>query len=689
MATVDTAIPAENTRSSKWTAILSKFAALSLSWLIVLLVLRLLEWCWNGFSHQFPGQSLLFFGSILAADLVFFCKVNLVLLIVFIPLAWWQLKAATILFRIVAVLITIIYLMLIQYFNSTLVPLGADLYGYSWNEIKLTVGASGKLNFLTILLMLLLIGGIVLALIWISRKIRPGRVSTLVVCLLIVATAFLAFAFAFSPRPFSNEYENNLAANKLDYFLDASYVHFFPGEQETDIYADSYIDDYGDESGNANIASFNFIDEKEYPFLHADSTEDVLSPFLNRSDNAPNIVILLVEGLGRAFTNEGAYLGNFTPFVDSLSRHSLYWENCLSGGGRTFAVLPTILGSLPFGKNGFNELGNNMPPQLSLMSLAKKNGYHTSFWYCGDASFDNMDIFLRKQQVDQIKDKKTFPSGYAQLPASNGFTWGYGDKELFRYFYADQSQHNSKPSLQVLLTVATHSPFAINEQAQYNQRVEQRMTELQLTDAQKSGHRRYLAQYASILYADDALQGFFAKAKEQPGYHNTIFIITGDHRMPEIPMISKIDRYHVPLIIYSPMLHRTARFQSVSTHFDIGPSLLAYLKQSYSLQVPSMQSWMGSGLDTARGFRNIHAIPLMQTKTDLIDFVMGPYHINGQDVFRLNNTLNEERVTEVPVVESIKGAFNKFQQKNQQFIQGAKLIPDTLFNAWKPDTNHP
>ena len=63
-----------------------------------------------------------------------------------------------------------------------------------------------------------------------------------------------------------------------------------------------------------------------------------------------------MEGLGRAFTNKGAYLGNFTPFIDSLAEKSLYWENFLSEGGRTFAVLPSFLGSLPFAKNGFNEL---------------------------------------------------------------------------------------------------------------------------------------------------------------------------------------------------------------------------------------------------------------------------------------------------------------------------------------------
>jgi uncharacterized sulfatase len=586
---------------------------------------------------------------------------------------------------VLAVLALLGYLALIQYFNSTLVPLGADLYGYSWKEIKLTVGASGKLNIWTILLMLIFIAGIISGLLWLGKKIRPGRIAAFVICLLIVTTSLLAFASAFTPHMFSVEYDNNLSRNKLDYFFTASLDHFFPEEQETDIYADSYIGDYGDKEDRGMLAAFHYIDENEYPFLHADSTEDVLSPFLSASNTPPNIVILLVEGLGRAFTNQGAYLGNFTPFIDSLSQQSLYWENCLSGGGRTFAVLPTVLGSLPFGKNGFNELGNNMPPQLSLMSLLKKNGYHTSFYYCGDASFDNMDIFLRRQQVDKIRDKDNFPSGYAQLPAMNGFTWGYGDKELFRFFYADQQQEPvGGPSLQVLLTVATHSPFLINDQEKYNQRVEQRMKELNLTEEQKAERRQYRAQFASILYADDALQQFFEKAKQLPNYNNTIFLITGDHRMPEIPMITKIDRYHVPLILFSPMLQRNAKFQSLNTHFDIGPSLLAYLKNTYALKMPSMQSWMGSGLDTARSFRNIHSIPLMQTKTDLIDFVMGPYHINGNDVFRLSNTLNEERVTEAPIVESMKGAFNKFRQKNQQFIQGAPLIPDTLFNAWKP-----
>jgi len=124
-----------------------------------------------------------------------------------------------------------------------------------------------------------------------------------------------------------------------------------------------------------------------------------LSPFFKGKPYPSNIVIVVVEGLGRAFTNDGAYLGNFTPFIDSLSGKSLYWKNFLSEGGRTFAVLPSILGSLPFAKKWFLELGDGMPAHLSLLSLLKYNGYHTSFYYGGDSKFDNMQASLQKNEL--------------------------------------------------------------------------------------------------------------------------------------------------------------------------------------------------------------------------------------------------------------------------------------------------
>jgi uncharacterized sulfatase len=430
--------------------------------------------------------------------------------------------------------------------------------------------------------------------------------------------------------------------------------------------------------------NFVYTDEEKYPFLHADSTADVLSPFFNKSDKAPNIVIILVEGLGRAFTNEGAYLGNFTPFIDSLSKQSLYWKNFLSEGGRTFAVLPSVLGSLPFAKNGFCELGDKMPDHLSLLSLAKHNGYHTAFFYGGDSKFDNMSTFLKKSAIDAINDEPTFPMGYTKLPAKGDFSWGYGDKELFRRYFEVEKDNETQPQLNVLLTVSTHSPFMVNDQKVYDQKFEDRMQQLNFSNDKKQAYQDYRGQYASILFTDDALRTFFKEYKKRSDYNNTIFIITGDHRMPEIPMSTKIDRYHVPLIIYSPLLKRTASIASVSTHFDITPSLLSFLHDNYNFQKPTLAAWMGSGLDTGRAFENTHPYPLMQTKNDVVDFIMDNFHLNGDNVFSISGNMDETPIEDNDKRRQLLGEFTQFKNRNEKFIKGSPLLPDSIYTKYFP-----
>ena len=58
--------------------------------------------------------------------------------------------------RITVVLI-IIHIGLIQYFHSALVPLGADLYIYSWADIKQSVGAAGSINLSAILFFIIFV----------------------------------------------------------------------------------------------------------------------------------------------------------------------------------------------------------------------------------------------------------------------------------------------------------------------------------------------------------------------------------------------------------------------------------------------------------------------------------------------------------------------------------------------------
>lgn len=663
-----------------------QFASHALVLLFLLLLMRIAELGYGVVKYGMPET----FGKVILysifKDLLFFGQVCMLSVLPYALLYLIHRKLAAVLFIVTSVLLVLVQAGLVQYFMTTLVPLGADLWAYTVADISQTVKAAGGISVSVIIGFAAITGVAIAAFIFLSKKVKPNMAFSTLLLLLLTGSSIRLLRGNVDTILLKNEYINDLTLNKSQFFLASTYDYFLGGELE----ADGTMNTLADNDANPLIR-YHYVDKTNFPFLHTtESSWEVLSPFFAKDSAPPNIVIVLVEGLGRAFTGRDAYLGNFTPFIDSLSQKSLYWQNFLSEGGRTFAVLPSVLGSLPFAKNGFNGLDNAMPRHLSLMNILKNNGYRTAFYYGGDSHFDDMDLYLERNQVDSIFDEKSFPGGYTKMPsAATGASWGYGDKELFRRYF-ESNTTTPRPYLNVVLTVSTHSPFLINEQARYNNRFEQRMNELGFDEAKKKQYRVHTDKYASILYADDALRYFFEQYSKRADFNNTIFVITGDHRMPEIPMSTKIDRYHVPLIMYSPLLSRTAQFASVSTHFDITPTLLSFLHKQYGLNVPQTASWMGSYMDTARQFRNLHAYPLMQTKNDIVDFVMGSYLLNGRNLYRLDSTLdatpdqtaNTDQTANKKI--QLQNAFTRFKEDNKAFIGTLKIVPDSLLEKYTP-----
>lgn len=670
--------------NAKIRSIIQSFSLLALIWLLLIFIVSACEVSLNYFNPGLPEG----FGTVLGwsfyLDIVFWLDWILFIFMAFLILSLFSQKLAEITFKTFIILFFIGHVLLINYFNVALVMLGADLFIYSTEDILQTVGASGGLNITSFFYFLVVILTVLAMVIFIPKKIKLNFYASSVVIIISLLSLLPENSFSTPRANLGSEYVNNLVINKSSHFYTASYAHYFPEPFEVDIYADNYAGYFVDKFRKA--FSFEYVDESNYPFLREEAEFDVLTPYFEPGQEKPNVVIIIVEGLGRAFTNKGAYLGNFTPFLDSLADKSLYWKNFLSQGGRTFAVLPSILGSLPFAENGYLELGENMPNQHSLINLLNYNGYHTSFYYGGNSGFDNMKMFLNRNDIAELKDISSFPPGYTKLPAFNGFTWGYNDKELFRhYLNTRKDDPKGKPQFSVLLTVSMHNPFLINEQEKYIEVFENRMILLDFDDEKKKSYRNFQNQYSSILYTDDALRSFFAEYEKRQDFSNTVFVITGDHRIPEIPMASKIDRYHVPLIIYSPMLKRTATISSISTHNDIAPSLLNFLKNNHQLELPEYVSWQGIGLDTTSSFQNLQSFALMQTKTDLVDFVQGEYHLNGNELYKFTAELKEENVIDPLKKEELLSAFNYYKQKNSSIVKGSKIIPDSLHYSFSPN----
>lgn len=651
----------------------------SIALFITMLLLRVMEFINISYSNDLPTDISRIIIEAVIYDIIFFLKIiPFLFLPFFLVFLTSQIKRPNFwAFGLIGTLVLIIYLLLIKYFATALVPLGSDLFGYSIVEIKQTISGSSKPDITSVLII-----GVILAIFWtlLSLIYNKTLVKPTYALILLIAGILLSLSKVSGlPKntPFKSDFSYNLAVNKLAFFIEKSTEYFYRGETLNDINIVNHLED-----NSAN--GYKYLND-EYPFLRKEETVDVLGNFFKiDSSSKPNIVFLQVEGLGRAFSGPNAYLGSFTPFLDELAGKGIYFENFLASQGRTFATLPSILGSLPFAEKGFCDLGTGMPKFFSLQNILKHNGYQNKF-YCGyDMEFDNQDKFMRNSGANLIVGINDFGNGFKKSPGgAMGASWGYADGELIQKSLQMETAYPQEPFFTYIETMSMHTPYYVPDQQQFIKLFEKRMEQLDFDEAKKKSYRQYENIYSSIIYTDESLRLFFTEYEKLPSYKNTIFIITGDHRLPEIPMSTKIDRYHVPLIIYSPMLNHTAKIRSISSHLDITPSVLALLKNSYKLNTPLQVTWIGSGLDTNRNFRNIHKYPLKQTKTDLHNYISGLYFIDQKNLFSISDGLNLEPIENEEKMNEIQIEFNNYKARNERFIKDLKLIPDSLYKAFK------
>ena len=647
--------------------VLQDFWGMSLLFLILILLLRGVEiyLIFSNHALDFGIKEILIFS--LLQDLGWVIYLLGILFILHILFSLTSIK-----FSKFTTLTTLSFFLLLHvgvmfYFIETLVPLGQDLFAYNWSDIFQTVSASGQLTLVNGLLAIGFIISVIAGLFW-STKWLNFELNTF---LYITPTFLLSLFFVqFFPKDgfdTGSEVKLNIELNKSRYLVEESFERWMYG-------GEFYFDFFLRATNKNMIVKKDFYDD-EYPFMHHAEYPDVLSPFFDSLQSPPNIVFILAESFGKAYSGKTAYLGSFTPFLDSLENHSLAWEHNVSTTGRTFGVLPGILGGYPFGEEGFLELFDEFPYHQSLISILKNNGYESRFFIGSDQKFDHQGDFMEYQQVDVIEDEFTFLPGYQKTPSPTGFSWGYADKELFLNALRKLPESSTSPEIQIFQTITSHSPYIVPEDELYNEKFENYISNvLKLSPEKKEEYTSYKNIYKTILYADDAIRLFFEGYKKRPEFENTIFIITGDHRLPEIPMSSRLDRFHVPLLIYSPKLKEAKQFKGLTSHFEVTPSILAYLKSNFSISIPEDVVWQGQVLDTAKTFQSRLVMPLMRNKNQLVEYISGEYFLSDGQIFQISENLNIDPIDEPDLRTQLIGEFEDFKNKNNYMLQTRKLL---------------
>ena len=640
-----------------------------LFWMLVFgFAVRLFEAALLGYYQEEFWKQLGYCLKGFCYDVLFFSKFALLLLPLYLLIYRASAKAARWTFCILGALMLLVSNAMIMYYISAMMPLDKVFFSYSVKElvyISQSTGAFvwwGYVGLLLIPLLFLVVFG--------KRKTENGELRTFrfpfsvfrfpLSVWLALALAGL-FVWDVPVWAYPNREGKNTICNKQEFFWrslvkkEATFSRFDPKDLEREHDRILQFQSYFPED--------EFVDYR-YPFAHIDRSPDVLSGYFDlKPDTMPNLVFIITEGLSREFSGYNSKFPSATPFLDSLADHSLSWLNCMSSSQRTIAVLPSLFGSLPFGKRGFMQ-SSDTPRFYSLPGILKENGYVTSFFYGGWTCFDEMCYFLTDMGIDH------YLPDYTSYPKEMQNTWGLYDEYLFSESLKELSTFNSPLStrLDIYLTLTTHDPFDYPDKERYTKRY----TEMLVQRHQQHQIEQFqYEQYASYLYFDDCLRKFFNDYRQVPGYENTIFVITGDHCFNG--KSEELDKYHVPFVIWSPMLKESHRFPALVAHRDVTPSFLAMMKNKYAIQAPSVVSWLNSGLDTSSYFQSNTFTPQLKNSRKMDNMVYRDYFYDEGEIYKFG--YDDDRLTITPVKnESMMQLFSEYRSMDDYVMHNDALV---------------
>jgi phosphoglycerol transferase MdoB-like AlkP superfamily enzyme len=654
---------------------LTDFIRLNITVVPVLLSIRIAQYFFLSSRITLPSAAFFLEMHGFLYDLVVWWFISWIILIPFILFSVLKRWISILFFCLIFVAYGIFEWTLFEFFKVSLTPLDEVIFTYTVREMAMIAENSVRISFLSFLPYLVLIV-LVIGLFLLSLKIRLSKY--IITGVLVIGALLLIFRHQVVPNETTSK-------NPFEYFLSVNKTIFLAKR------CAHYISESDQPASQSNIEAtarryqeqhteFNFLGG-QYPFLHYDNTPDVLSGFFNLKAEKPNIVIVICESLSSCFMGENKIFGSFTPFLDSLAGKSLYWPNFLSTADRTFNVLQAVTGSLPPGDGTYITPNNDarFPFGVSLVSYLSGSSYYSAFYYGGDPGFNNMDDFLQHQKIDYILN--SFGPKYRKYEPKGIPSWGYTDADLFSRAFDVIDSMKRTPRFDIYLTLSTHAPFIVPGQEYWLSQADRRIQSVPDDFKGKEDLKKFKSIFATILYSDNALREFFESYKKRPDFGNTIFLITGDHAMPELNLyrFSLLERFHVPLIIYSPMLKKNAKFLSVSSHLDITPSLLAMMHEKFGVEINQAASWLGNGIDTTWFFRNTHALPFILNNRDIPEYLdhlsyLSPYYYAElQPGFWLNVVKN-------PVVEArLKQELTDVRILSKYVMRENKLIPPELY----------
>lgn len=302
-----------------------------------------------------------------------------------------------------------------------------------------------------------------------------------------------------------------------------------------------------------NFKKMNFVNQ-----VVIDSLVQPIKQYKTNPKTKPNIVIFILESNAKEYFgsfNKNTKIPNYkgyTPFVDSLAQHSMIYTNAYANGYKSIHAMSSILAGIPSFKDAFTSSPYPKQKTESLVSTLKSEGYSTSFFhgapngsmgFLGYANILGFDHYYGKNEYNNDAD-------------FDG-VWGIWDEPFFQYFNKTISQ-KKQPFMATLFSVSSHEPYQVPDQ--YNGKFPKGDVNI----------------HQCIGYTDFALKQFFATAKKEAWFNNTIFVFVGDHGNTIFydEYKKEMNKNTVGMMIYKPNSKLIGESSEYAQQIDLYPTLL-------------------------------------------------------------------------------------------------------------------
>ncbi|MBT8187091.1 MAG: sulfatase-like hydrolase/transferase, partial [Croceitalea sp.] len=153
---------------------------------------------------------------------------------------------------------------------------------------------------------------------------------------------------------------------------------------------------------------YDFFDEKEMQVF-----KEQIAPrpsAMHGKLKGANVMVIILESFAIEYMGEVNNRPGYTPFLDSLAKRSLFFENAYTNGRRSIDAIPSVLAGVPaLGKEAFLLSDPERTTLLGYPEVLKENGYSTHFYHAAKNGSMFFDEFSKRIGFEKYFGLNEYP----------------------------------------------------------------------------------------------------------------------------------------------------------------------------------------------------------------------------------------------------------------------------------------